>query len=143
VILSAFTNLITKIVTSPFSILGALVEGDDDISSVSFLAASAELTSEQERKVLTLAKALSERPNLNLEVRAVADESIDGPVDLLLLAKERSRTLSRVIIDKGGIEKERIYVLEPQVLKLNNADIAKKESSQISTVLSLFTIRTR
>jgi len=143
VILGAFTNLITKIVTSPFSILGALVEGGDDISSVSFLAASSELTSEQESKILKLAKALNERPNLNLEIRAVADESIDGQVDLLLLAKERSRILSRVMIDKGGIKKERIYMLEPQVLKSKNADAAdstKSQPAQIPTVLSSFTI---
>lgn len=115
VVLGAFTNLITKIVTSPFSILGALVEGSDDISTVDFLSGKSNLTSPQESKVLTLTKALNERPNLNLEIRATADASVDGKADLQLLAKERARTLSDLIIGEGGINKERVYILDPQI----------------------------
>jgi len=143
VVLTAFTNLITTIVTSPFSMLGALVEGGDDISSVEFLAAQTDLNINQTANIMKLADALKDRPNLNLEIRGIADSSIDSTVkqaltpDLLKrLAKDRALTMANVIIKEGGIKKERIFVLEPQVINTN----AKPKATEILSVPSNFTL---
>jgi len=141
VMLTAFTNIITKAVTSPFSILGALVEGDDDISSVDFAAGQAKVSTEQQSKILKLAKALNERPNLNLEIRGVADQSLDGQIDLTLLAKDRAQAIAQAIIEQGGIPKERIFILGPQVI--GEADTTSKAEDKTQTpklVTSHFTI---
>jgi len=141
VMLTAFTNIITKAVTSPFSILGALVEGDDDISSVDFAAGQAKIDTEQHAKILKLAKALNERPNLILEIRGIADQSLDGQVDLTLLAKDRAQAMAQTIIEQGGIPKERIFILGPQVIGEPDAKAMQVKDPQApSWVKSNFTI---
>ena len=136
VVFSAFTNLITKIVTSPFAILGSLVEGGDDISSVEFLAGQASLSTDQQAKVMKLAKALKERPKLNLEIRGIADASVDGDIDLTVLAKNRARAMTQEVIEQGGIDKQRVFVLEPQIItpkeKTQNFDAAATISSNFT-----------
>ncbi|MEX0324591.1 MAG: DUF748 domain-containing protein [Puniceicoccaceae bacterium] len=66
----ALFNLITKLVTSPFSILGGLVPGggEMDLSQVAFTAGSSSLDEKGVETLNALASALSERPTLNLEV---------------------------------------------------------------------------
>ncbi len=127
VILNTFVNMITKIVTSPFSILGSLIEGADQLSEIHFVANSAALQEAQTQTLLKLAKALKQRPQLTLEIRAVADANIDrypetnrSQTELLQLAKERAQTLSQLIIQQGEIDPARVFVLEPQIIPLVN-----------------------
>ncbi|UZE96091.1 DUF748 domain-containing protein [Alkalimarinus alittae] len=79
IILKAFTNVITKAATAPFSMIGSLVGGDPEaLNSVSFEPGKAALTAEQTGNLEKLAKALNSRPQLMLEIRASVDESRDG-----------------------------------------------------------------
>lgn len=79
VILKAFVNLATRIVTSPFSALARLVGGgkEEDLGSIEFEYGSAALSDREARKLDTLAKALFERPLLLLEIKASVDEKND------------------------------------------------------------------
>ncbi|MDR4503374.1 MAG: DUF748 domain-containing protein [Candidatus Scalindua sp.] len=78
VILKAFVGLVTKIVTSPFSVLAGLVGGgDEELGSVEFKYGRSELSDREVRKLDKLAKALFERPMLMLEIRASADDKND------------------------------------------------------------------
>jgi OmpA family len=150
VLLTAFSNLITKVVTSPFSILGALVEGDDDISTLHFLANSSDLSPEEHAKALKLADALLKRPKLNLEIRGHADAMHDHPpkqaaseASLILLAKERVRNIRKVLIEQGKVPEGRIFVLDPQISKLKDKDSAapsKAQDNAMNYVPSFFTI---
>jgi uncharacterized protein involved in outer membrane biogenesis len=142
VVFTAFTNLITKIITSPFSILGSLVEGGDDISSVHFLAGQASLDIEQTNNVIKLAEALKDRPNLTLEIRGVADSGLDkvegktlSDPALKRLARDRALAITQTAIDQGGINKERIFVLEPEVISSE-----EKQETGIHFVASKFTL---
>ena len=99
------------IVTSPFSILGGLIEGGDKLSDVAFQANTSELDAEQIQSVLKLTSALKERPKLSLEIRGVADANIDKvdeqartAAELIKLAKERAQTLSKIVIEQGDID---------------------------------------
>jgi hypothetical protein len=74
VVIRAISNLLTKIATSPFSVLGAAFGGrSQDISGVDFTPGSAGLQPAGKTKLDLLAKALYERPALQL--------AIDGSVD--------------------------------------------------------------
>ena len=75
----AFVNLITKIVASPFQALGSLAEGDADYSAVSFASGIADLDEQEIKKLDELAKALTDRPNLKLEVKGVSFTEQDWP----------------------------------------------------------------
>ncbi|MBN1841943.1 MAG: DUF748 domain-containing protein [Deltaproteobacteria bacterium] len=78
IIARALVNLITKIVTFPFAILGGLIGGDGEkLSFVEFEFGSAALGAGQMNKLDKLAEALHERPNLRLEIRGAADSGYD------------------------------------------------------------------
>lgn len=72
-------NLLTKVVTSPFALLGSLFGAGEEISYVDFGSGSAALSSAAQNKLRTLAKALQERPALNLDLPLVVKPDVDGP----------------------------------------------------------------
>ncbi|MCF6155323.1 MAG: DUF748 domain-containing protein [Candidatus Brocadia sp.] len=77
-IIKAFVNLIAKAATSPFKMLGALVgvEGEE-LDFVLFAPGSHALSQEQQSKLGKIARALRERPQLILNLRGTAAESVD------------------------------------------------------------------
>ncbi len=79
-IIGTFLNLITKIVTSPFSIIGGLIPdlSGDALKFVAFDAGSAALGESSASKLDKLAGALKKRPALRLEVRGEALQGYDG-----------------------------------------------------------------
>ncbi|MGC3982011.1 MAG: DUF748 domain-containing protein [Steroidobacteraceae bacterium] len=68
IIWKAFVGLLTKIVTAPFSALGALFGGGDELAYVDFTPGSAALSAAETDKLNKLAKAMVERPQLKLNV---------------------------------------------------------------------------
>jgi len=77
----AVFNLLGKIATSPFTLIGKLFGGDaGDLSSVAFAPGSSALDAAATAKLQALAKALHERPELRLEAEGAVDEGQDGGV---------------------------------------------------------------
>ena len=75
----AVFNLLGKIATSPFTLIGKLFGSDaGDLSSVAFAPGAATLDAAATTKLQALAKALQERPELRLEAEGAADEGQDG-----------------------------------------------------------------
>ena len=70
-------NLLVKAATSPFALLSALGGGDQDFSSVDFANGVATLDDKQLEKLQSLAKMLSDRPGLTLEITGFADADND------------------------------------------------------------------
>lgn len=155
VILNTFVNLVTKVVTSPFSILSGLIEGNDDISDIQFMANSSKLSPEQIDKIISLAKVLTERPNLTLEIRGLADVNIDQKdnaarpeSELIQLAKDRALEMNKIIIEEGNIDAARVFVLEPEIIALVENDQASTENTEpiektAPTISSKFTLGVR
>ncbi|HTU59621.1 MAG TPA: DUF748 domain-containing protein, partial [Polyangiales bacterium] len=79
IIWQVVVNLLTKIVTSPFALLGSLFGASEEISFVDFSSGSAALNATGQSKLRTLAKALKERPALNLDLPLVVKPDVDGP----------------------------------------------------------------
>tara|TARA_B100000809_G_C15129720_1_gene527822 strand:- start:628 stop:3693 length:3066 start_codon:yes stop_codon:yes gene_type:complete len=79
-IFKAFVNLITKAVTSPFKLLGALVGGDDsDLESIDFQAGRSDLQPPQREKLEQLITGLTQRPSLQLAVPGIYILALDKP----------------------------------------------------------------
>jgi uncharacterized protein involved in outer membrane biogenesis len=75
----ALVNLVLKIVASPFNLLANLVGVEaEELDHISFFAGRSDLTPPEEERIAKLAEALSLRPELVLEVRAVIDPEADG-----------------------------------------------------------------
>ncbi|MEI6897724.1 MAG: DUF748 domain-containing protein [Psychromonas sp.] len=77
-IMKALVNVITKAITSPFSLLANLAGGSEpSLNAVSFELGSATLDSEQQESLKTLASLLIQRPQLILEIRVNVDDEQD------------------------------------------------------------------
>ncbi|QSX42196.1 DUF748 domain-containing protein [Shewanella cyperi] len=79
IVLKAFTNLITKAVTAPFSLLAALVGSDEELDSLAFAPGMANLGDAQTGKLGALTKALTARPALKITLEGQVDPKLDGP----------------------------------------------------------------
>ena len=77
VIVQVIVNLLTKVVTAPFTLLAAAFGGGEELGYVEFAPGAAVLQQEQTKRVDTLAKALSERPGLKLDVIGRVDPALD------------------------------------------------------------------
>ncbi|HJT22057.1 MAG TPA: DUF748 domain-containing protein [Nitrospira sp.] len=80
VVISTLLNLLTKMVASPFALMGKLVPGgdSDDLQFIEFPAGSSTLPPDEGKKAETLVKGLEERPGLRLDVTGAADPRRDA-----------------------------------------------------------------
>jgi len=86
VITRTLVNVFTKIVTSPFSALGAVFGGKgEEVSFQDFVAGSSELQESSKGKLDAVAKGLFERPALQLEIEG----SVDAGADRLALRRQK------------------------------------------------------
>ena len=76
-ILKVVVNLMVRAATSPFSMLGALVGGGEELSFVEFAPGSYDISDAEAQKVDKLVKALDQRPALNLEIAGSFDQDKD------------------------------------------------------------------
>ena len=76
----ALVNLITKIVTAPFRVLGAIVGGgsEGNFDAIAFEPGDAAVPAPEREKLKKLAAALQKRPQLKLEVQGRYSTEIDG-----------------------------------------------------------------
>ncbi|HTO51655.1 MAG TPA: DUF748 domain-containing protein [Burkholderiales bacterium] len=77
IIVQVIVNLIVKAVTAPFALLGAMFGGGEELAYLEFDPGSAKLDSADEAKLKSIAKALTERPGLKLDVGGRVDPDAD------------------------------------------------------------------
>ena len=78
IIWSALGNLLTKIATDPFAVVGGLLGGSgEDLQYIAFMGGNAQLSLAEQEKLSALSKALDERPALRLEITGAADPQVD------------------------------------------------------------------
>jgi hypothetical protein len=70
-------NMILKVATSPFSLLGALAGGGEELQFVDFNPGFAQLNDSQTNKLFKLVEALNKRPALTLELGTTFDPALD------------------------------------------------------------------
>jgi hypothetical protein len=78
VVTRAIENILEKVATSPFSLLGAIFGGGgEELGFQEFNPGSAELTAADRQKLGSLAKGLYQRPALKLEITGSVDPGAD------------------------------------------------------------------
>ena len=78
IVIKALVNLVTKAVTAPFALLGALAGGGgEELAFVEYAPGDSDLSEDGEKKLGTLAKALDDRPGLKLEIGGRIDPNAD------------------------------------------------------------------
>ena len=131
VVWQVFKNLITKAATSPFALLSSMAGSGHDFSSIQFATGSSKLTTAEEMKLSELAKMLTDRPGLKMEIKGYVERDKDAEgyrqeslnqklrnEKFLLLAKERQI--------KEGESVDSIKILPEETSKLLKA-VYKKE----------------
>jgi len=75
----AFVGLLTKVATAPFAWLGRLGDGGPEMNIIEFSAGDAALDPAGTEKLASVAKALTERPGLALDVPMAFNPEVDRP----------------------------------------------------------------
>jgi hypothetical protein len=108
----ALGNVVGKIASAPFRILaGVFGKGGEDLDRVAFTPGSATLTPPEEQTVALVAKALADRPRLNVAVQGGYDPQAD--VEAL-----RRDTARRAIAQRAGVDGQGpLDLSDPKVLQ--------------------------
>ncbi|NTV46701.1 MAG: DUF748 domain-containing protein [Chlorobiales bacterium] len=77
IVFKALLNLLVKIVTSPFRLLGALFGGGEEMQYVGFVPGTDSIPAPERTKLDSLANALTQRPELKLDVRGAVAFAAD------------------------------------------------------------------
>ena len=77
IIVKVIVNLIVKAITAPFALIGSLFGGGEEMAYLEFAPGLATLGEGAPGKLQNLAKALTERPGLRLDVAGRADPATD------------------------------------------------------------------
>jgi len=103
IIVQVIVNLLTKVVTSPFTLLAAAFGSEAELGQVDFAPGSAALGAAQLERLDTLARALNDRPSLRMDVigRAVTAADTAGLKRAQLEARLRAAKV-RAQIRAGG-----------------------------------------
>jgi hypothetical protein len=99
IILKVLMNLIAKAATAPFSLLGALFGGGEELSYVEFDYGSTVITEQNMKKIDTLVKALHDRPALKLDIEGHVDLEKDkeGLIQYLFNKKIKAQKLNEMV----------------------------------------------
>ncbi len=95
-----FVNLIVKVATAPFALLGHLFGGGEHMNIVEFAAGSAALDKPAQDQLAALSKAMKERPQLKLDVPLVSSAGLDRPQ--LAQTRLRAELTARVASSRQG-----------------------------------------
>ncbi len=118
IIWKAVVGLITKIATAPFALLGSLFGGSEEMNLIEFQPGVAALDATAQERIASLAKALKERPQLQLDVPAAYSPELDGSV----LAARKLNEKLQALADKQPPAKKGAA---PQPLETILADPAR------------------
>jgi uncharacterized protein involved in outer membrane biogenesis len=77
IVLQLILNIITKAVTAPFTLLGSLFGGGEELSHIEFDYGRTNLTADAAARLKTLATAMDNRPALKLEISGRFDPTND------------------------------------------------------------------
>jgi flagellar motor protein MotB len=103
VVLKIIVNILVKVATSPFALLGSIFGGGEQLGYAEFDYGSAALTAETQKKLDILTKALHDRPALKMDIIGHADPEKDreGLKQNLLLRRVKSQKI-KDMARKGG-----------------------------------------
>ena len=164
IVTDALINVLSKVITSPFRALAALIGSEEDLSTIAFPVGNSYLTTPQQAKLDNLAKALKDRPVLNLDIKGAAYVEQDWPVireDALyeLLKRRRAdeinkntdkkirheyvelsgddykRLLADMFIEKFPLLAEKSFLGTPQLMNPKAGDFYEIAKQKLFTII--------
>ncbi|KPQ30643.1 MAG: protein of Unknown Function containing DUF748 domain [Marinobacter excellens HL-55] len=109
IVMRAFVNLLVSAATSPFSMLGSLADlagfSSEELGQVSFVPGQVALAEGEADKLVALAKALNERPELLLNIRG----GIAPEADSLALLRARMEARGEPVTDDAWAQVEQAW----------------------------------
>ena len=103
IIWKAFVNLLTKIATAPFALLGSLFGGGEEMNLIDFPPGVATLDATGQERTASIVKALKERPQIQLDIPAPYSPEVDGSV----LATAKLNEKLQLLADKQAAAKKK------------------------------------
>jgi hypothetical protein len=99
IILKILINLIARAATSPFSLLGAVFGGGEELSYVEFDYGSTIISEANVKKLDTIVKALHDRPSLKMDIEGHVDMEKDreGLKQYLFNRKVKAQKLNEMV----------------------------------------------
>jgi Fe-S cluster assembly iron-binding protein IscA len=115
IIVQVIVNVLTKIVTSPFTLLAAAFGSDAELGYVDFAPGSAQLGKAQQQRLDTLGKALNDRPALRMDIigRSTSAADVEGVKRAQLDARLRAAKVRAQIRAGGASVAPESVTLEP------------------------------
>jgi hypothetical protein len=104
IVVKIIVNLLVKAATSPFALLGAIFGGGEELSYLEFDPGTTVLPGTAEAgKIGNLAKALSERPDLTLEIEGHVDPERDSEALRQLFFRRKVAAQKVKELARGGV----------------------------------------
>ncbi|HWU42425.1 MAG TPA: DUF748 domain-containing protein, partial [Bdellovibrio sp.] len=128
---TAVENLFVKIITSPFDFIAGLFGGGAELQTIYFSPGASTLAVEEQSKVQSVAKALTERPDLALEIKGEYQEQdidefrktkLNSRLESLLKSHKNDRSAALHSLAKSTLKADELKALE----KSPDDDIEKK-----------------
>ncbi|HTY49839.1 MAG TPA: DUF748 domain-containing protein [Steroidobacteraceae bacterium] len=110
IIWQVFVNVLQKAVTAPFTLIGSLFGGGDQVNQLDFDPGSSTLDAIARSRVASLVKALTARPGLELDVPDGYNAALDGPplatehLDTELLRRAAAHADTRGLTDAAALQ---------------------------------------
>ncbi|MFM4971270.1 DUF748 domain-containing protein [Aeromonas veronii] len=94
-------NTLSKVITSPFSLLASLADGTEDLDELPFLPGDPDLTPTQQEKLVKLAQALKDRPKLSMNIRGKVNFNEELPI---LQRQKLERVLAKLTGNQADLD---------------------------------------
>lgn len=116
IVLQVIVNLLTKVATAPFALLGSLLGGGEELSYIEFDAGSSMIPEPGEKKIETLVKALKAKPALKLDIAGGVDMERDreGLIQYQFQRKLKAQKLNELIRKGEKVESVDEITIEKQ-----------------------------
>jgi len=113
IIWKAVINLLTKVATAPFALLGRLFGGSEEMNLVDFEPGKAVLDEAGQQKMSSLLKAMQDRTQLQLDVPSTYSPEVDRPV---LVAGRLDEKLTGLATEQSAASKRKNAVSAQETL---------------------------
>jgi hypothetical protein len=120
IVVKVIVNLLVKVITSPFALLGSIFGGGEELAYLEFAPGSAAITAGSVKKLESVAKALTDRPALKMEIagrvdpgtdkeglrQAMLERKVKGQkLKAMLASGEKAPSLAELTVGSGEYEK--------------------------------------
>ena len=139
IVLQVVVNILTKAATSPFTLLGALFGGGEEMSYVDFAPGHFEISNGEAAKLEKLAKSLYERPELELEINGSVDLAKDRPALAKYKLEQQIKSLRlKELADAGNTPPSvEVFAVErPDYERLIKSEFEKQFGSNLVATAS-------